>query len=257
MSSPVAPAPTAAVTPIGHGRLALILQEALTAVVRLRSGRQPVSDPVAFRAQMTQLLVRADADARAVGYEPDDVRLAMFAVVALVDESVLNAPGGAVPQPVAAEWARRPLQEELFGQHMAGEYFFQYVEQFLARPDSAPLADLLEVYQLCLLLGFRGRYGAGEPTALHGVTSRVGERIARLRGTAGLAGVEAGELVAGWQPPNDAVVGRDRWLRPLAFALAASVLLVVALWGLGAMSLGGAARDLTALAPTPAATPAR
>jgi type VI secretion system protein ImpK len=262
MSSAVSPLPPPTFTPVGHGRLALILQEALTAVVRLRAGRQPLTDAAGFRAQMTQLLVRADAEARAAGYEPEDVRLALFAVVALIDESVLNAagaPGAATPQAAAAEWARRPLQEELFGQHMAGEWFFQHVEQLLARLDSATLADLLEVHELCLLLGFRGRYGAGDPAALHTVASRVGERVARMRGTAGLAGVPAGDLVLGWQPPNDAVVGRDPWLRRLAIALAASVVLAVALWGAASVSLRGASAAVAAHTPADASasTPSR
>jgi type VI secretion system protein ImpK len=256
MSSAVTPAPAFA-TPLGHGRLALLLQEALTAVVRLRSGRQPVSDPAAFRAQITQLLVRADADARAAGYEPDDVRLALFAVVALVDESVLNAPAGTTPQAAAVEWARRPLQEELFGQHMAGEWFFQHLEQLLARPDSAPLTDLLEVHQLALLLGFRGRYGAGDPAALHGIASRVGERIARLRGTAGLPGVAAGDLVTAWQPPNDTVVGRDPWLRRLVIGLAASAFLALVLWGVGALDLRGASANVARLASSDSTSSAR
>jgi len=51
MTSPVASAPTAqpaltpaTATPVGAGRLALILQELLTATARLRGDRQPVPD---------------------------------------------------------------------------------------------------------------------------------------------------------------------------------------------------------------------
>src|SRR5205085_994158 len=117
-------------------------QEALTAVARLRADRQPITDAAAFRAQMLQLLGRAEQEARQAGYEPADVRMAVFAVVALLDESALNA-----RQPALADWARRPLQEELFGVHMAGEWMFQNVEQLLARPDTPALADLLEVHQ--------------------------------------------------------------------------------------------------------------
>jgi type VI secretion system protein ImpK len=228
--------PTAAPGAVGTGRLALAFQETLTAVARLRADRQPVADADAFRAHMLQLLGRADADARAAGYDPADVRLAGFAVVALLDESALNA-----RQAALADWARRPLQEELFGNHMAGEWFYQHVDQLLARPDSAPLADLLEVHQLCLLLGFRGRYGAHDPGAVHAVASRTGERIARLRAA-------AGDLAPAWRPPDDAVVGRDPWVRRLGLALAASLLLAAGLWGVGAVTLGGQRAELAAAA---------
>jgi type VI secretion system protein ImpK len=220
---------------IGTGRLALALQEALTAVVRLRADRQPVTDAAGFRAQMMQLLGRAEQDARIAGYEPADVRMAVFAVVALLDESALNA-----RQPALADWARRPLQEELFGVHMAGEWLFQNVEQLLARPDTPALADLLEVHQLVFLLGFRGRYGAADPSALHAYTSRVADRVARLRG-------HPGDLSPAWHPTDDAIAGRDPWIRRLALGLAASVLLGVVLWGAGFASLRGQTAELRSL----------
>ena len=233
----VGPAPQP--LPVPQGRLALLLQEALTAIVRLRAGRQSVPDAVAFRAQMTQLLQRADIEARGLGYSPEDVRLAAFAVVALIDESALNA-----RQPALADWARRPLQDELFGGHLAGEWFFQHLEQLLARPDSAALADVLEVHQLVLLLGFRGRYGH-EAGSLQAIAGRVGERLGRLRGAEGF-------LAPSWRPPADIVTERDPWIRRLVVALAASVVLAAALWGTGALSLGGAAREVRALAAAPA-----
>ena len=239
---PAAPAASPASAPlpgVGTGRLALAFQEVLTVVARLRTDRQPVPDAEAFRAQMLGLLGRSDAEARGAGYDPADVRLAGFAVVALLDESALNS-----RQPALAGWARRPLQEELFGNHMAGEWFYQHLDQLLARPDSAALADLLELHQLCLLLGFRGRYGTHDPGALHAVASRVGERVARLRGT-------PGDLTPAWRPPDDAVVGRDPWVPRLAVAAVAALVLAAGLWGAGALTLRGAAADL------PGATAAR
>jgi type VI secretion system protein ImpK len=229
-----APAPVSSTDVLARGRLARMLQEALTAVVRLRAGRQPVPDAAAFRQQMTQLLSRADGEARQAGYPAEDVRLAIFAVVALLDESALNS-----RQPALADWARRPLQDELFGGHLAGEWFFQHVEQLLARPDSAILAELLEVHQLVLLLGFRGRYGQ-DSGALQAIAVRVGDRLARLTGN-------PGELAPSWRPPADAVTTRDPWIRRLTIALAASAVLAVGLWGIGAVTLGSAVDQIRAV----------
>ena len=44
-------------------------------------------------------------------------------MVAFLDESILN-----LRNPVFADWPRKPLQEELFGHHMAGEIFFQNLQ---------------------------------------------------------------------------------------------------------------------------------
>lgn len=226
----------ASATPVGAGRLALILQELFTATARLRGDRQPVPDATAFRSQLLELVRRADQEAQAAGYTPADARLAIFAAVALLDESALNS-----RQPALSEWARRPLQEELFGGHMGGEWFFQHVDELLARPDSAMLADVLEVHHLCLLLGFRGRYGADDRGALHAIASRLGERVSRMRGA-------PGELTPSWRPPNDAVAGRDPWIRRLIIGLAASVVLVAALWGAAALSLRGSVQHAETLA---------
>jgi len=224
---------TAAVAP---GRLAGALQEAITAVVRLRADRQPVTDAVAFRAQLTQLLARAEQGAMGMGFSAADARLAIFAVVAYLDESVLNA-----RNPALADWARRPLQDELFGGHMGGEWFFQHLEQLLARPDTPELADLLDVHQLCLLLGFRGKYGAGDRGELHAISSRVADRLARMRGP-------MGDLAPAWRPPSDRIDTRDPWLRRLTIGAIASAVLMVALWGGYALMLRSSGNSIRALA---------
>jgi type VI protein secretion system component VasF len=54
------------------------------------------------------------------------------------------------------------LQEEMFGGHFAGEYFFRNVTDLLNRPESAEVADVLELHALCLLLGYRGRFAFGD-----------------------------------------------------------------------------------------------
>ena len=227
-------------TSAAPGRLSSAFQEFLTAVVRLRADRQPITDANAFRAQITSLLTRAEQDALGLGFNSQDARLAIFAVVALLDESVLN-----VRNPALADWARRPLQDELFGAHMGGEWFFQHVEQLLARPDSVELVELLEVHQLCLLLGFHGKYGSMDNGQLHAITSRIGERIARLRGP-------SNDLAPEWVPPADMVETRDPWLRRLSVGALASLVLLLALWGTYAFTLKGTTSDIRALAPASA-----
>jgi type VI secretion system protein ImpK len=222
------------------GRLAIALQEFITAVVRLRADRQPVTDAVAFRAHVTGLLARAEQDAIAMGFSAQDARIAIFVVVAFLDESVLN-----VRNPAFSDWSRRPLQDELFGAHMGGEWVFQHIEQLLARGDSAELADLLEVHQLCLLLGFHGKYGTMENGQLHAITARVADRLARMRGP-------DGDLAPSWLPPNDAVDHQDPFMLRLTYAAIASAILLFVLWGSYAVALRGTTRDIRGLAPASA-----
>ena len=202
------------------GQLALIVQELLTAIVRLRANRQGPTDAESFRAHLKQLIARADQDARQTGYAQGDVRYALYAVVAFIDESILNS-----AQPMFRDWPRRPLQDELFGGHVGGEAFFQYLQQLMARDPSPDLADVLEVYLLCLLLGFQGRYSATNRDELGLWTSRLREQLTRMRGgTPPLApdgAIPSGEIVARTSDP---------WLRRLLYTAAGTLAIALALY---------------------------
>ncbi len=220
--------------PIRAENLALSFQEAITAIERLRSNRQPVTNADVFRAHIRQLLNMAEQEARSRGYTAEDVRLASFAVVAFLDESVLN-----LHNPVFADWPRKPLQEELFGGHVAGEMFFQSLQRLLERNESEQLADVLEVFELCVLLGYRGRYGAGGQAELKALMDTIAQKIRRIR-------KDSGVLSPHWAPTAgmSAPAGVDPWLRPMVITAAACLLLVLLLFGGFKFSLGAGVSDL-------------
>jgi type VI secretion system protein ImpK len=237
----VAPTPAPAAAHDGasprRGQLALTLQEAFTAVVRLRSNRQVAANVEAFRAQMKHVLAAAEQEARRAGYAGDDVRYALFALIAFIDESVLNS-----PHPMFADWGRRPLQEEVFGGHTGGELFFQYLQQLLGRQDSEDLADVLEVYELCLLLGFKGRYSVSHGSELQVIAGHVAQKIERARG-------RPGELSPHWRPSTIAVrSGGDRLVPRLAVGAGAAAAVAAVLFLIFALSLRSGASDVTTAA---------
>jgi type VI secretion system protein ImpK len=217
--------------------MGILLQEAITIAVRLRADRQVAASADAFREQVKGLLSVVDRDARRMGYGGDDVRLSIYAVIAFLDEIVL-----ASRQPMFQGWNRRPLQEEIFGDHVAGETFFLNLAELGNRQDSEDLADVLEVYQTCLLLGFRGKFAAN-PEGLQGLQSGVAERIQRIRGAPPLVGPDA-PLPKGESPPRL----RDPWILRLGVATLVVLLLAVALFMVFRWSLGSAVNDLEALA---------
>jgi len=207
--------------------LALVFQEALTAIERVRAGREKVADAEAFRAEIRQQFILANEEARKRGYSREDARLAMFAVIALLDESILNS-----RNPVFADWPRRPLQQEVFGGHQAGEVFFQNIESALAQPDSNVLADILEVYLLCILLGYVGRYSVAGKGELRSITDTLAERIRRIRG--------ARVLSPAWAPAGGvkAASAGDPWVRWLAYAAIGCGALALILFIVFKVSLG-------------------
>lgn len=196
--------------------LAMAFQEVFTAVVRLRYNRQAVPNADAFRAGMKQALRKAEQEALSGGYGPEDVKRAIYAVVAFLDESALGS-----SNPAFKNWASQPLQAELYGNLLAGETFFKELQKVLSAPDSPQLADLLEIYYLCLLLGFKGRYAAGGSLAT--VIAATKEKIHRVRG---------GSLPlsprGGIPPESVRLSGVDPWIKTLAIvAVCASGIAVV------------------------------
>lgn len=228
-------APVAVADGPRRGRLALALQEPLTTVARLRSHKVVANDAESFRIRVTQVLSAAEQSAREMGYQSDDVRYALFAVIAFLDETVLNS-----GQQMFADWPRRTLQQEVFGVHMAGEQFFQYLQQLLERQDSADLADVLEVFELCLLMGFKGRYSSTQGGELHAFTQSLAQKIGRIRGP-------LGELSPRWRPPEGEIGRRrDRWVPRMAILAAVLVVLTAGLYGYFAFSLRSGINDLRA-----------
>ena len=218
--------------------LALAFQEVFTAVVRLRSGRQVITEAEQFRAQMRHGVKGAEDEAARRGYTAEEIRMALFAVVAFLDESVMN-----LQHPAFAHWPRMPMQEEYFGQHVAGEIFFQNIHRLLGAPDAHNVADLLEVYQLCLLLGYRGRYGLGGHGELRSLMGTVADKIRRIRGP-------GGQLSPEWAaPPEPArTLGIDPWIKRLLIVAVACFTLALGLFVGFKLSLNAGASDVRTIA---------
>lgn len=159
--------------------LASCYENALTIILRLWSIQQqsPVNSQD-FRTSIRAALKAAMEQAKALGYSGEMNQLAFFAAVAFLDESVLK-----MQNPAFADWAQRPLQEEMFGHNRAGEVFFEHLHALLVRQDSAETADCLEIFCLCMLLGFKGKYALNASIgSFSGQPESIGSAVARPSG---------------------------------------------------------------------------
>lgn len=216
-----------AAAPVSRDNLALYFQELFTGIVRLRAHRQDVADADQFRGQVLHAIRVAEQNAKARGYQDDDINLAIFAVVAFLDESILN-----LRKPVFNDWVRKPLQEELFGRHVAGELFFQNLSQLLGRRDEPEVADLLEVYYLCILLGYLGRFSIASKGDLRMLMGQTDDKIRRIRGT-------RPDLSPYWMLPEDiAPAQSDPWMRRLVLGAVACAFLTLSLYATYRIVLG-------------------
>src|SRR5262245_60393242 len=98
----------------------------IAAILRIRVSRLP-GDPDLLRGAVRAV---EDADAR-------------YALVAFLDETMAA---------VSDSWS--PLQLDLFNELSAGEGFYDRIETMRA----AKNVDALEIYYLCLALGFQGKH---------------------------------------------------------------------------------------------------
>jgi type VI secretion system protein ImpK len=142
-------------------------------ILQLRIAKD-LDDPDQLRVRIKELLSRLDANARSSGVEFEQVENARFALVAFIDEAIT---GVSFSQKDA--WLASPLQMELFNRYDAGEEFFRRLHQLRQRAQAN--AGVLEVYYLCMLLGFKGKYQYDDPDGLRGVIEDTRNDLTRSR----------------------------------------------------------------------------
>lgn len=158
----------------GAHSLVDLMYEGFYALFLLKNGCGP-QDKAAFTDHMMQFIGDVDHKARKLGIPADDIEAAKYAFCAAVDEIILRS-----QYEIREAWETRPLQLRLFGDQLAGEHFFQRLEQLRAR--GSERLQSLEVFHLCLLLGFQGRYALDSSDKLSYLGARLGDEIARMRG---------------------------------------------------------------------------
>jgi type VI secretion system protein ImpK len=138
-------------------------------------------DDATFSDKMTRFLDDFDRRAKKMGTSADDIYASKYAFCATVDEIILRSQFD-----IRTAWERRPLQLAIFGEQLAGENFFHKLEEL--RSKGASHIQALEIFHMCLLLGFEGKYIIEGTEKLNYLTARLGDEIALLKGkSAGFA----------------------------------------------------------------------
>lgn len=219
---PPAPQHGARVSVVEAKTLIDLMYDGFYMLFLLRNRHAP-PDAGQFRARLKDFLAEVDKGARRLNVSPDDLHLAKYAYCALVDEQVL------LHQPtLRASWEQRPLQLEMFGDQLAGEHFFDRLEEL--RQQGAARLQVLEVFHMCLLMGFQGKYLLEGSEKLGYLSSRLGDEIAHLKG-------RRAEFAPHAMPP-DRIIHKLRaevplWVVCSVFALAGLLAFLGLRWNLG------------------------
>jgi type VI secretion system protein ImpK len=100
---------------------------------------------------------------------------AKYALSAFIDETIVNTPNNC-----REAWIQEPLQTQFFDDHNAGEHFFTRLEGLIG--DARKNFETLEVFYLCMALGFQGRYRVEGGDLLPNVLRNLLRRIEEAKG---------------------------------------------------------------------------
>jgi len=122
----------------------------LTLVSKLRSTMQHNNVPDLHK-RLTEEIKVFERNARNSGISGDTVVAARYLLCSVIDEIVLNTPWGA-----GSGWSQHSLLSLFHQETSGGEKSFLILQKLLETPGTH--LDLLELYYLCLSLGFQGKY---------------------------------------------------------------------------------------------------
>lgn len=183
------------------------------ALLKLKSGL--ASPSAELRPAFEEMLAEIAQRGATLRYSEAQVQAVKFALVAFIDEVVLS-----LKFPLRDKWEKFPLQLKYFDEHLAGVTFFTRLNELLARVETE--ADVVEVYYLCLLFGFKGKYKIFLEAQLKGVVEHTAEELRRA------GRLRAGELSPHWQAHDQPAAPRnDRTQRWINAGLSAAGLLVL------------------------------
>lgn len=139
-------------------------------ILRLKAGIVAPSNDL--RPKIAALLDDFERRGEKYRFSSKIIQVSKFALASFVDETVLSNNFN-----LKEEWEKNPLQLEYFGEHLAGNKFFEKLAAMLKQIDVT--ADAVEIYYVCMLLGFKGRYAVYEKDRLLSIMQETANALVR------------------------------------------------------------------------------
>lgn len=203
-------------------------------ILRLQAGIVKPSNEL--RPKIKSLLDDFEQRAARYRFDPKIIQVAKFALAAFVDETVLTGDFH-----LKEEWEKFPLQLEYFGEQLAGNKFFEKLDAMLRQ--IGVTADAVEIYYVCMLLGFKGRYAVYEHDKLLSIMQQTANALVKA------GKITKVELSPHWraddQPKPPEKRGMPVWAKVTAFTgLAFALLLYLVMFLLSSKFLDDAMQKL-------------
>ncbi|MBI5276029.1 MAG: type VI secretion system protein TssL [Burkholderiales bacterium] len=140
----------------------------LMIVPALRTAHPPAEVPVT-RARLVEMIQDFDTAMVKLGVSDEHRTIARYALCTVIDEAIQVTPWG-----TAANWAQQSLLISFFRENWGGEKFFQLLDRMAETP--ARFSQLLELFYVCISLGFMGRFHLAGPAGREAI-SDLKERL--------------------------------------------------------------------------------
>jgi len=142
----------------------------LDLILRLKAGIVAPSNDL--RPKVASMLEDFEKRAERYRFNHKIVQVSKFALAAFVDETVLMN-----NFPMRDQWEKYALQLEYFGEQLAGNKFFEKLQAMLGQIEVTK--DAVEVYYVCMLLGFKGRYAVYEQEKLLAIMQQTANALVK------------------------------------------------------------------------------
>lgn len=202
----------------------------LDVLARIGARNGQVGNADELRERSMQALDAFEAECKAGGVQPDQLRAAHYALCAALDDTALATPWGQ-----ASNWSQRSLSSIYHQDLRTGERFFDMLAGL--QKDPGRYLAALEICYLCLSLGMRGRYRT-DPRG-KGEIERIRDGLYQLLSRAN--GAWERELSPQWRGIDAPHQGQGR--RVPAIAIVSLVVALLAIGYIGLLSLAGTRGD--------------
>jgi type VI secretion system protein ImpK len=184
-----------------------------------------------YHEKILQALKDFEKQAITLNWDHYTTTNAKYALIAYIDETILNSSWSG-----KTTWMSKPLQLELFGEHTAGEGFFERLQKI--REFGSQYIDLLELYYMCIQLGFKGKYRLRHHEQLLGLQADLRNQIEAIRG------ITTNQLSPD-KPPKKIINSRRYQLSPRTLAIA-SLMIILSIYIGCSLSLSYRTHESTA-----------
>ncbi len=189
-------------------------------ILRLKAGI--VQPSMELRPRIASMLTDFERRAERYRFNHKIIQVSKFALAAFVDETVLTNDFN-----LKNEWEKNALQLEYFNEQLAGNKFFDKLEAMIKQIEVTQ--DAVEIYYICMLLGFKGRYAIYEKEKLLATMQKTANALVKV------GKIKPTELSPHWfandQPKPPEKRGMPTWAKVSVFGgLCLSIVIYLAMF---------------------------